>query len=60
MDTFGREQEENHLLKGFDTLKVVVGQTFDGLARNQNQQATINETSGVTIDQVLSFIVNSK
>jgi hypothetical protein len=53
-DTFGREQEEYRLLKGFDKLKVVIGQTFDGLARDQNQQATINETSGVTIDQVLS------
>ena len=53
-DTFGRKQEEYRLLKGFDKLKVVVGQTFDGLARGQNQQATINETSGVTIDQVLS------
>jgi hypothetical protein len=54
-ETFGgREQEEYCLLKGFNKLKVVVGQTFDGLARGQNQQATINETSGVTIDQVLS------
>jgi hypothetical protein len=53
-DTFGREQEEYRLLKGFDTLKVVVGQTFDGLARGKNQQAVINETSGATMDQVLS------
>ena len=53
-DTFGREQEEYRLLQGFDTLKVFVGQTFDGLARDQNRQATIHETSGVTIDQVLS------
>jgi hypothetical protein len=50
----GREQEEYRLLKGFDKLKVVVGQTFDGLALDQNQQATMNETSGVTIDQFLS------
>jgi hypothetical protein len=53
-DTFGRKQEEYRLLKGFDKLKVVVGQTLDGLARDQNQQATINQISGVTMDQILS------
>jgi hypothetical protein len=36
LDTFGRDQEESRLLKGFDKLKVVVVQTFGGLARGQN------------------------
>jgi hypothetical protein len=44
-DTLGRDQEENCLLKGFDKCKVAVGQAFDGLARHQNQQMTINKTS---------------
>jgi hypothetical protein len=47
LDTFGREKEEYHLLKGFDKVKVVLGQRFDDLACDQNQQVKINKTRPV-------------
>jgi hypothetical protein len=53
-DTFGREQEEYRRVHGFNDLKVVVGRTYDGLARDLNLQTSTNVTGGVTIDQFLS------